>query len=100
MSLWGKNDADANTKPKFIAQDGNTTRDGANTYNGANTLVTVYGVDATEIGVAGAGGQVTHTGWVKVTRGTGGRAGRTMHEVLVAGGITGDATDDTLFPDA
>lgn len=98
MSLWGKNDADANTKPKFVAQDGNPTRDGANTYVGAASNVTVYGVDAVEAGVAG--GDVPHTGWVKVTRGEGGRAGRTQYEVLVAGGITGDAADDTAFPDA
>jgi hypothetical protein len=100
MSLWGRNDADANTKPKYVAVDSNPTRDGANTYVGAAALVTVYGVDAAEIGVAGVGGQVSHTGWVKVTRGSGGRAGRTFNEVLVAGSIVGDAADDALFPDA
>lgn len=98
MALWGANNALANSAPKFVAIDSNVTRDGANTYVGAAAGVTVYGVDAVEAGVAG--GDVPHTGWVKVTRGEGGRAGRTQYEVLVAGGITGDASDDTAFPDA
>ena len=33
---------------------------------------------------------VAHTGWQKVTVGTGGRAGRVHYETLVAGSITGD----------
>lgn len=42
--------------------------------------------------------QETHAGWVKVTDGSGGRAGRRTTEVLVASGsLTGDA-EDTLFP--
>lgn len=42
---------------------------------------------------------VTHTGWVKKTTGTGGRAGRVHYEVLVAGDVAGDA-EDNAFPDA
>ena len=50
---------------------------------------------------SGAGGtQVTHTGWVRRTVGTGGRAGRVFYETLVAGGsINGDAADDVQFAD-
>jgi hypothetical protein len=50
---------------------------------------------------SGAGGtQVTHTGWVRRTVGTGGRAGRVFYETLVAGGsINGDAADDIQFAD-
>jgi len=44
---------------------------------------------------------VAHAGWVIRTEGTGGRAGRVSYEVLVAmGSIAGDATDDTILPDA
>lgn len=43
---------------------------------------------------------ITHTGWVRRTTGTGGRAGRVFYETLVAGGsISGDAADDRQFPD-
>jgi len=45
-------------------------------------------------------GNITHTGWVRRTTGTGGRAGRVFYETLVAGGsITGDQADDRQFPD-
>ena len=43
---------------------------------------------------------ITHTGWVRRTVGTGGRAGRVQYETLVANGsITGDQADDRQFPD-
>ena len=57
----------------------------------------VFGVDAAEV-AATAG--VAHTGWVKRTAGSGNKSGRVFHEVLVAGGITSDAADDTEFPDS
>ena len=57
----------------------------------------VFGVDTTEAGVT----DTTHAGWVRRTTGTGGRAGRTHFEVLVAGSsISGDAADDTELPDS
>jgi len=40
-----------------------------------------------------------HTGWVLRTVGSGGRSGRVQTEVLVAGGITSDASDDTEYPE-
>jgi len=61
----------------------------------------VYGVDTTEMQAARAGAnpRPAHAGWVRRVVGTGGRAGRVMHEVLVAGGvITGDA-EDVVFKD-
>jgi hypothetical protein len=43
---------------------------------------------------------ITHTGWVRRTVGTGGRAGRVHYETLVASGsISGDQADDRQFPD-
>jgi hypothetical protein len=61
------------------------------------------GVQAT--GVITVGGAknngVTHAGWVVRTVGTGGRAGRVTYETLVAmGSLTGDASDDSILPDA
>lgn len=106
MPLWGKNDAASNSTIYAAAQlkqapntnnrdllFGNTT---ANAYFDGVT-VGQYAVDSNEI--AAGGGKVAHTGWVLRTVGQGGRAGRVMTEVLVAGGITGDASDDTPFPD-
>ena len=51
---------------------------------------------------AGAGGtHITHSGWVRKTVGTGGRAGRVQYETLVAmGSINADAADDLVLPDA
>ena len=45
--------------------------------------------------------QIAHTGWVKKTVGTGGRAGRVHYETLVAASsISGDASDDIALPDS
>lgn len=71
MSLWGNIDQ-ANNKPKY-----------------ANTA-DVYGVDATEAGVAG--GDVPHAGWVKVTKGKG-----TVVDVVIVGGGSGYANGEALI---
>ena len=43
---------------------------------------------------------IAHTGWVRRTTGTGGRAGRVHYETLVAmGSIDGDQADDRQFTD-
>lgn len=78
-------------KPKSV-----TTSETPNATHGQPELV--YGVDEAEI--AAGGGAVAHTGWVRRVAGSGGRSGRVQTEVLVAGGITGDAADDSEFPDA
>jgi len=66
----------------------------------------VFGVDATEVGVAATtavGGKegayaVAHSGWVGVTTYIDCHGNlRVKSEVLVAGGITGDAADDARF---
>jgi len=76
---------------------------------------TIRGETATGYVVVGGnrGTGITHSGWVLRTEGTGGRAGRVQHEVLVAMGslgkqsaaygtaaTTADASDDTILPDA
>lgn len=105
MPLWGKNDAASNSTIYAAAQfklaPNTANRDalfGNTTANAFITGVTVgqYGVDANE--VTAGGGRTSHTGWVLRTTGQGGRAGRIFDEVLVAGGISGDA-EDVSFPD-
>lgn len=76
----------ASQKPKFLTDVEKKTQ--------------VFGVDTTE---AAVNGKVAHAGWVKVTTGTGGRAGRVLRETLVAMGVKpavmGDS-EDTAFPDS
>ena len=53
---------------------------------------------ATLTPAGGPAAGVAHEGWVLVTQGTGGRAGRIQTEVLVAGDISNDdSADDVLF---
>lgn len=105
MAQWGSSDADSNSAifaaaqlkvaPNTSNRDalfGNTTADAFTT----GTTVGQYAVDDNEI--AAANGSVAHTGWVLRTVGTGGRSGRVMTEVLVAGGISTDS-EDTVYPD-
>ena len=81
MALWTMTD-EAAGKPKHLS-----TADKAKT----------YGVDVAE--TTAKQGKVTHAGWVKITEGTGGRAGRVHYETLVAASsISGDA-EDTKFQD-
>ena len=94
MPLWGKTDNTAG-EPKFT-----THHEGMNSSN-----FTVYGVDTTEQGVAtNAGSQYApaHAGYVGIMTymDSGGNL-RVKTEVLVASSsITGDASDDTILPDA
>jgi hypothetical protein len=77
------------------------------TGNNAQYFDLTGAVTATAVAALGGGnetgesaGNITHTGWVRRTTGTGGRAGRVQYETLVAGGsITGDQADDRQFPD-
>ena len=78
MSLWTNVDEEAG-KPKYLS---------------AAEKAATLGVSADEaVNVNG-----THAGWVLSKAGTGGRAGRTFRETLVAmGSMTGD--NDTVNPD-
>ena len=87
MSLFGKRDQYSDA-PKFVAkaETGETGQDLFGTE--------VFGVsDAESQAARGDGKGSVPPGWVKVTTGTGGRAGRVTHETLACAGITGDATD-------
>lgn len=107
MAQWGNTDDAANSVIWGVSQlnqtantdnrdalFGNTTADAYIT----NVTVGQYGVDAAE--ATASLGTIPHAGWVLRTEGSGGRAGRTHSEVLVAmGSMTGDATDDDQIPD-
>lgn len=60
----------------------------------ANDIFLSVSFSETEAGIKGG-----HTGWVLRTEGQGGRAGRVTYEVLVAGGISSDGSDDTILPE-
>lgn len=107
MAQWGNTDDAANSvlwattqvnlTPNTTNQTalfGNTTADAFIT----NATVGQYGAGVQEVQ---ANGDLTHSGWILRTEGSGGRAGRVTHEVLVAGGytFTVDASDDPVLPD-
>jgi len=97
MPLWGKTDNTAG-EPKFTSH-----HEGMDSSN-----FTMYGVDTTEQGVAnGASGNArkfapSHAGYVGITSYTDMHGNlRVKTEVIVASSsITGDASDDQLFPDS
>lgn len=106
MSQWGSTDIASNsvlwaptsvkiapTRANANVLFGNTT---ANAYI-AGATVGMFGASGAE--VAANGGGIAHSGWVLRTEGQGGRAGRVSYEVLVAGGISSDASDDATLPD-
>ena len=62
---------------------------------------TFQGDTATAFATLTGGKGAASAGWVRRVVGTGGRAGRIQEETLVAmGSISGDAADDTIYPDA
>lgn len=74
---------------------GNTTADAYVT----GSTIGQFGVSAAEINTTNTsseayGGGIAHSGWNLRIAGSGGRAGRVFYETLVAGGITGDGSDD------
>ncbi len=113
MALWSNTDANTSV-PKFAPSLVNLTNTQANSNlmyanTTADAFITgetigVFGVDATEQSV-GANPKGGHAGWVLLTTGSGGRAGRKHVETLVAmGSMTGDggaiANDDVTFADS
>lgn len=87
-------------KPISVAVSEASENKSATSING--NLENVFGVDDDEMRAVRTAGdpRPAHAGWVRKIVGTGGRAGRVSYETLVAmGSITGDASDDTSFPD-
>ena len=97
MSLWGKTDTRGD-EPKF----------GAALNSASSATIEVFGVDATEQGVAtaasGDAGKYApqHAGWVGIATHMDCNGNlRVKNETLVAmGSITGDQSDDATFADS
>lgn len=110
MSQWKNDDSAANSVLWGVTQYNKTpntanrnTFFGNTTANAYSNGITVgqFGVDTSEIAATRQAGEnrPAHAGWVNRIVGSGGRAGRIQHEVLVAmGSMTGDA-EDAAFPD-
>lgn len=107
MAQWGNTDDAANSVLWAVSQLNKTANSANRTALFGNTTADAFVTGAT-IGQYGAGvqevqanGDITHSGWILRTAGSGGRAGRVQHEVLVAGGytFTVDASDDAVLPD-
>jgi hypothetical protein len=96
--LWGvsgyKVPANSANRNAFF---GNTTADALIT----GITVGQYGVDTSELRATRQNGEnrPAHAGWVNRTVGSGGRAGRIQHEVLVAMGSMSADAEDAAFPD-
>jgi hypothetical protein len=107
MAQWGNTDDAANSVFWAAAQLKNKANTANQTALFGNTTADAFITNATvgQFGVgvqeAQANGDIPHSGWVLRTTGSGGRAGRVHHEVLVAGGytFTADASDDATYPD-
>ena len=84
----------ATPSPDTLKLSATLNGDAISMTDGSSENHTLTGETATATATLGPGGvrgsNVAHTGWQKVTVGTGGRAGRVHYETLVAGSITGD----------
>lgn len=88
MPQWKGNDNTglANNKPAWLTHMG-IEQVRANAYLANTVLVTTSRkANSNTSAITTAYGQkgISHTGWVNITKGTGGRAGRVTSEVLVA----------------
>lgn len=106
MPLWGKNDAASNSTIYAAAQVNKTpnTANRATLFGNTTANAFITGQTVGQFGVSddevAANRRISHAGWVLRTEGSGGRAGRIQYETLVAlSSMTGDASDDTDFPD-
>lgn len=106
MPLWRNTDDAANSTIFAAAQVKLTpnTDNQTNLFGNTTADAFITGVTVGQFGVApgevSANPSIPHAGWVLRTEGSGGRAGRVQHEVLVAmSSISGDASDDTPVPD-
>ena len=98
MSQWGSRDTTnssvlwsgglVNKTPNSSIRDAMYSNSTASAFVSGQT-VGVFGIEKVDLAnssVAPAGA-ISHTGWVLKRTGSGGRAGRIMTEVLVAGGM-------------
>lgn len=105
MAQWRNTDATGNSvlwaPTNFNKAPNTANRDALYGNTTANAFITgqtvgMFGADVNEVT---ANRNIPHTGWVIKKTGSGGRANRVQYEVLVAGGISGDESDDATLPD-
>ena len=82
MSGWGNKDL-ANNRPKFIQSIGMPASI-TNAYAANTILVSPARMANSNVSVGLSSKQFAHDGWVRIVKGTGGRAGRIQVETLVA----------------
>ena len=110
MALYGKSDAASNVSvivcSTVQATQNTANRDALYGNTTADAFVSgttkgIFGVDVQEARAARAGAntRVVTPGYQLRTVGSGGRAGRTQYETLVAVRLSSDASDDTVVPD-
>ena len=84
-----------------VAGTQNTFINIASVGTGAQANHSLTGTTAVVTPILSGVHHAAHAGWVRRTVGTGGRAGRVTFETLVAmGSIAGDASDDSVIPNA
>ena len=88
--------------PTGLTYTAETVIDISGTGNNAQYFEKNASTAATATASLGAGNKrPAHSGWVKRTVGTGGRAGRVQYETLCAmSSVSGDSVDDLVLPDA
>ena len=88
--------------PTGLTYTAETVIDISGTGNNAQYFEKVASTATTATASLGAGNKrPAHSGWVKRTVGTGGRAGRVQYETLCAmSSVSGDSVDDLVLPDA
>ena len=88
--------------PTGLTYTAETVIDISGTGNNAQFFEKVASTATTATSSLGAGNKrPAHSGWVKRTVGTGGRAGRVQYETICAmSSISGDSVDDLVLPDA
>lgn len=104
MAQWKKTDTANGVPiwaPSLVKKTANVAnRDAIFSNTTADAFITgqtvgVFAVDSNESRALGSRG--LHTGWVKRTVGSGGRANRVSYETLVAGGISTDSEDNIFY---
>lgn len=111
MAQWGNTDDAANSVLWAVSQLNKTANTANQTDLFSNTTADAFvtgatigqfGVDTNEAAAAreeGSGDRAAHAGWVLRTVGSGGRAGRTQTEVLVAMSSIGSDSEDAVYED-
>lgn len=97
MSGWKNTDAQANSKPSYLVHIGRD-QTFTNSYSNNTILVTSSRIANANVSFGVTSKSSPHTGWVAMSKGTGGRAGRVQSEVLVALSNPSSANANAALP--